>query len=373
MYRAGIIGGACVAVILTACESAPSTSSITAQALGSFDYECGGGPVTLTGDPADPRSIVIENGIVRLSYPQLASGDQQLGAHMLELRLDGAWQPVLGNWYGDWTFFASPFYESAQTAHVLTETPDVVEVVFEFDHWLDYPGSYSTMGHVPRWWNEETQGACESSSSCRCYLEGCGLPATDFEGDAIFPHNYLDTPKYIRHVTFRKVLRVERCGSGYFVGYHSTPNLTWGTWIQSNPYLNNAGERENGLGWMASVTFASSGVVVRNPEAGEHTSLEIVEQTNGPWWFSSIPDGAPGYALFIAEEHPMPSFVWQFDPAHLGTPLVHKMNPEIELDGRAGRYQTFLGAYPYEMTNRGAEPTLGAAAAVASRLPLQWP
>ncbi len=361
-----------LALALAACEEKPTTS-ITAQALGSFDYECGAGPVTLTGDPADPRSIVMENGIVRVSYPQLASGADQLGAHMLELDIGGQWQPVLDPWYGDWTFFTSPFFEPAHTAHVLTETPDIVEVAFEFEHWLDYPGSNSTMGHVPHWWDEATDGPCETSPGCRCYLEGCGVPAIDFDGQVIFPHNLLDVPKFIRKVTFRKVIRVERCGSGYFVGYHSTPNLTWGGWIQSDPNATNAGEREHGLGWMASVTFASSGVVVRNPEAGAHTSLGITEQGTGPWWFSSLPETSTGYALFMAEEHAMPSYVWQFDPVHLGTPLVHKMNPEIELDGRTGRYQSFLGAYPYVMNDRQAEPSLEAITAVTARLPEQWP
>jgi hypothetical protein len=372
MYRAATMGGVCVAVLLTACESPSSTASITAQALGSFDYQCGGDPVTLTGDPADPRSIVIENGIVRLSYPQLASGNQQLGAHMLELRLNGQWVPVLDNWYGDWTFFASPFFEPARAAHVLTETPDFVEVAFEFDHWLDYPGAHSARENTPRWWDEQTQGPCVAPS-CGCYLEGCGVPAIDFEGEAIFPHNYLDTPKYIHRVTFTKIVRVERCGSGYFVGYQSTPTLTWGTWIEENPHLNGAGERESGLGWMASVTFASSGVVVRNPEAGHHMSLGITEQTDGPWWFSSLPQTPTGYALFVAEEHPMPSFVWQFDPVHLGTPLVHKMNPEIEADGRPGRYQTFIGAFAYGMTDRAEEPTPSVTGGVIAHLPQQWP
>jgi len=341
--------------------------------MGSFDYECGAGPVELTGDPSDPRSIVIENGIVRVTYPQLASGPDQLGAHMLELMIDGQWRRVLDNWYGDWTFFASPFFEPAQAVHVLTESPDAVELAFEFDHWLDFPGSYSTRGHVPRWWDASTDGACEDSASCRCYLEGCGLPAIDFTGEAIFPHNYLDVPKYIRRVTFTKVIRVERCGLWYFVGYHSSPTLTWGSWIEDHPHLNGAGERESGLGWMASVTFASSGVVVRNPEAGGHRSLAITEQAVGPWWFSSMPAAPEGYALFIAQEHAMPSFVWQFDPTHTGTPLVHKMNPQIEADGRPGRYQSFIGAFEYLMTDREAEPTPEVRAAVISRLPLQWP
>ena len=329
--------------------------------------------MTLSGDPSVPRSIVIDNGIVRVSYPELPNPDQ-LGGHMLELNVDGAWRPVLGRWYADWTFFASPFFAPAHTAHVLSETPDAVEVAFEFDHWLDYPGGYTTRGHVPRWWDESTRGPCTLEAGCGCYLSGCGIVARDFDGAAIYEHNLLDETKRVRHISFVKVVRVNRCESGYYVGYHSTPRLT-GSWIEDFPYEGSVGEREFGLGWMSSVTFASSGVVVRNPEAGQHTSLGLVEQPDGPWWFATIPpaEASHPYILFMAEEHALPSFVWQFSPDHTGIPLVHKMNPEIEVDGRPGRYQTFLGAFPYTMSDRAAEPSPEARAGVLARLPEVWP
>ncbi|HVK73798.1 MAG TPA: hypothetical protein VM734_10770 [Kofleriaceae bacterium] len=354
---------------LASCDARTSPIASSESSLS----DCGGAPVMLSGDPAVPRSIVIDNGIVRVSYPELPNPDQR-GGHMLELNVDGMWKPVLGSWYGDWTFFASPFFEPAHTAHVLTETPDAVEVAFEFDHWLDHPGYYSTHGHVPRWWNEETQGPCTVEAGCGCYLAGCGIAQIDHDGYSIFPTADRTVPKYVRHVTFTKVIRVERCSSGYFVGYHSNPSLI-GPWIENHPTLNNAGEREHGLGWMSSVTFASSGVIVHNPEAGQHTSLGILEQAAGPWWFATIPpaDAFHPYVLFMAEEHPLPSFVWQFSPTHYGIPLVHKMNPEIELDGRPGRYQTFLGAFPYTSPDREAEPTPEARAGVVARLPEIWP
>lgn len=360
-----------VLLVVSGCDQASTGTSASALVPG-----CDGPPVVLEGDPADPRSVTIHNGIIRVSYPQLDSGGDQLGGHMLERWVGTQWVRVLGSWYGDWTFFVSPLHEPAHTAHVIRETPDIVEVAFEFDHHLDYPGSQSTVDYVPHWWDEATQGPCTVEAGCGCYLSGCGVTARDHEGQAIYPHNLLDIPKRLHHVRFTKLIRVERCRAGYFVGYHTDPPIV-GPWIEENPTENSTGEREFGLGWTSSVTFASSGVVVRNPEAGQHTSLGLLEQPVGPWWFATLPppDGdvpAP-FVLFIAEEHPVPSFVWQFAPTHLGIPLIHKMNPEVELDGRPGRFQAFLGAAPYTMTDRDAEPTPEVRALVEANIPESWP
>lgn len=335
-----------VIVLLSLLCCVDATDSPASAHLGAA---CGCPPVTLTGDPANPRSIVIENGIVRVTYPQLPNPDQK-GAHMMDLLVGGVWKPVLTSWYGDWTFFAAPFSAPARAAHVLTATENVVEVAFEFDHALDYPGS-----------------------SGGCYLGGCGLMARDYAGHAVYDRSSI-TPRYIRRVTLEKVIRVERCAAGYFTGYHTNPPLVT-SWIEQSPTDSAAGEREHGLGWISSVTFASSGVVVLNPEAGAHRSLGILEQAVAPWWFATIPptSAATPYVLFMAEEHPMPSYDFQYSPGHLGIPLVHKMNPQVGFDGRPKRYQTFLGAAPYVMVDRTLEPTAAAREAVTSRLPQAWP
>lgn len=332
-------------LVLAACAS-EGADHTTALALD------GGAcpPVTMSGSPDNPRSIVIENGVARVTYPELPNPDQK-GAHMLELWIEGSWVPALESWYGDWTFFAAPFAAPAVAAHVLTDTPDLVEIAFEFAHDLDYPGPYGG-----------------------CYLSGCGIAARDFLGEAVYIHNLEDAIKRVPSVVFVKTIGVARCAPGYFVGYHSTPPLVT-SWIESDPTDNGAGERELGLGWLGSVTFASSGVVIRNPEQGSHASLGILEQGPGPWWFATIPPPASAWPLvpFMAEEHPLPSFVWQFAPEHTGIPLVHKMNPEVGADGRPERYQAFLGAVRYESADRAAEPTAAVRHLVEANLPAAWP
>ena len=123
---AGAAGPAAGAPGAAAAAGAPSTSGAE-------------GGVFESRMRVPPRSISIENGVARVTYPQLDSGTDQLGAHMLELKLDGAWRRVLGSWYGDWTYFIGPLSAPATRAQVLTDTAEAVEVAFEFDHAIQYP------------------------------------------------------------------------------------------------------------------------------------------------------------------------------------------------------------------------------------------
>ncbi len=327
-------------------------------------------PVNVYGDPNNPRSIAIDNGIVRVTYPQLASGVDQKGAMMLERKnSSGVWTKMLGDWYGDWTYFGVSVVTDSVRANIITNSPDFVEVAFEFNHRLDIKGNADTHGYTPPWWNTATQGACTKANGCGCYMEGCGMLDRDFDGTIISPN------KYIHSVKFVKTIGVKKCAPGYFVGYHTDPPVV-GSWIDSDPNTASAGERESGLGWVSSVTFASNGTVVRNPEAGGHKSLGIIESGGpGPWWFASLelPSNNFPYVLYVAEEHPLPSYVWQFDPTQQGIPLVYKMNPQIGPDGRPKRYQTFIGALPYQMLDRNSEPTPAVKTLIQGNLPAVWP
>ncbi len=359
--------------MIVGCDGPSSTSETKSPLVGS---NCSYSAVTLTGTPLnqndpltlDPRSVVIQNAFVKLSFPQSPNPDQK-GAHRLDYyTYPAGWQQVTDPWYGDWTFPVSPLFATAVAAHVLTNTGNFVEVAFEFDHYLDYPGSYSC-GDKPHWWTG-TQSECDASSQCRCYLEGGGLVSLDFAGYTCFMQNS-STPKYIHHVTFTKNVAIERCRPGYYAGYHFSPSLT-NSWIEANPASASAGEREFGMGWLGKTTFASSGTVIHNPEAGQHMSLNILEQGGtGPWWFATLPPSEANWPwlLFISEEHPLPSYVWQFAAGQYGIPLVHKMNDQIEYDGRTKRYQVFFGVQPYHVYNWTAEPTQQAKDTVTAFIP----
>jgi len=328
-----------------------------------------------------PRDLVIENGLVRVTYEPMwdnpkTDGQDEPAAHML-YRWNGAeYRRALSSLYGDWTFYAGPFQSGAETATVLTATDEVVEVAFEWPHHrLDLPGPYNG-----------------------CYHSACGVIERDHEGAPIYRQDGSGDFVVIDEVRFVKTIRVERCGEGYFVGYHSDPRLSPKNGVDGN-HENSMGEREIGTGGGNAVTFSSAGVVVRNPEAGHHMWMGIDDpnwyptylpsyiaeqppgfphiQTEGPWWVADLPGFLPPddipFARFIALEHRLETGVWQFAPTHLGSTVVHFVNDEIEADGRAGRYQVFIGAFPYVTQDLAAEPTQEVYDGVLARIPVTWP
>ncbi len=358
----------------------PGGNVIGPSADGSIFSCTNGAPVTLTGDPNNPHSIVIDNGIVRVTYP-VAANPAQKGAMMLERKdSSGVWKKMLGDWYGDWTYYGVSIVTDSYKAVILNNSPDFVEVAFQFNHRLDAPGSYDSLGYTPPWWNAAVKGPCTVANGCGCSMGGCGVVARDFQGNVIYPHNS-GNYEFIHQVQFVKTIGLSKCAPGYFVGYHTDP-VVIGSWIELNP-KDSAAERENGLGPVASVTFASNGTVVRNPEAGvKNTDLGIIESGGpGPWWFATLEPQPPAagttvpfpYVLYVAEEHPLPSFVWQFYVNDYGIPLVHKMNPQTGPDGRPKRYQTFIGALPYQMVDRSSEPTAAVKSLIQSNQPAFWP
>lgn len=304
-------------------------------------------PVVLAGDPATPTSLVVENGRARVSYPGGVDGADP-GGHRLEVLAADGWRPATLPSFLDYPFFTSPWRGPAARAYVLTESPELVELSFVWDHTFDAPGGYGG-----------------------CYLPGCGVVYRDVHGAIIYDYDrHLDAPR-IRTVRFWKVIGMRACEAGYYVGQHSDPPLAWGAWLEARPRENSLGERELGFGPIAVATWSSAGDLVRNPAAGGNVELGVLEQAVGPWWFAAIPAPSTGLRVipFLVEEHPMHTLVAQFGSDALGVPMVHFMNPQLGLDGRNERYQAFFGAVPYDATDPAAEPTAEARALVLAHLP----
>lgn len=399
----------------------------TNQTQGSLSFTCpSGDPVTVTGASgpltagdviagADVRGIVLDNGMAQVTYEILdqygaSPPVRELGSHML-WRRTGSGQPyarALSTAYGDWTYIAAPFSTGAVEAHVLTATDDVAEVAFVFDHHLDYTGTQDSFGFTPVWWGGP--GACTPANGCGCFLAGCGVAERDFGGDGIRVAPYCDEPtclRWIRHVTFVKTVRLERCAEGYFVGYHSDPPLNPKNGAAGN-HENSYGERELGTGGWNAVTWSSAGNIFRHPGQAQHGYLGIddptylpsypgqyqgfpAEQATGPWWVADIPyfnraDEMP-FVRYVVLEHRLETGVWSFGAQQLGSTVVHFMNAETEADGQPTRYQAFVGAMPHIAQEQAcaitglsglwrcfpSEPLASTTAAIEARLPLSWP
>jgi hypothetical protein len=347
------------------------------------------------------RDIEIENGVVKLTYELMAQYGQnppsrELGAHMLYGRAGdpSEWRQAFMTTdagegvYGDWTFSSAPFSAGAVEAHVLTSNGDVVEVAFVLEHHLDAPGFYTSLGYVPHW--------C-ASPPCACYLEGCGIVERDSAGSPISlpPHCGSACFRRIRVVTLSKIVRIERCAPGYFVGVHTDPPAE-----PADAHDSAYGERELGTGWGNAVSWSSAGVDVHHPGQSQHAYLGIddppyaggAEQTTGPWWVADLPyQNRPEEIPFIRYmvfEHRTEVGVWSFALGHTGATVAHFVNPELEPAGVAGRYQAFIGALPYVSNDEIAcsipglpgtwrcfpnEPQPAATALVTANLPATWP
>lgn len=402
----------------------------TQQTQDGLSFACGtGDPVTVTDATgaalppgtvvtgAEVRDVVLENGIVRVTYElmdQLGASPptRELGAHMLYRKSTGTppvYVPALSSLYGDWTYFVAPFQQGAVEAHVLTNNGDVAEVAFVFEHALDYPGSQDSYGYQPSWWSGPA--GCTLASGCGCYLPGCGVPERDLAGVAVRVAPYCDQPacfRRVRSVKLVKTLRLERCAEGYFIGYHSDPVLNPKNGLDGNNE-SSWGERELGTGSYNAVTWSSAGNVFRHPGQSQHGWMGIddptymgvpagqypafpAEQEEGPWWVADLPyfnheDEIP-FVRYLVMEHRLETGVWAFSTGQLGSTVVHFVNSETEADGMPTRYQVFVGAMPYVSPCETAcaipglsgtwrcfpdEPLPSTTADIESRIPLTWP
>jgi len=371
---------ALVLLHVCACESAPATEQTAQTAMGCPPVIIRAASVLSEGDVAtNTRDVVVENGIIRVTYEAMwdnptTPAQDEAGAHML-YRWDGTeYRRAFGATYGDWTFYGAPFQGSADTVTVVSASEDAVEVAFEWRHHrLDAPGPYNG-----------------------CYHPLCGLIERDHEGWPIYQRGDGDAFVVIDEVRFVKTIRVERCGEGYFVGYHSDPPLSARDGVEGN-HDTGSGEREIGTGGGNAVTFSSAGVVVRHPAAGHSMWMGIDDPTysptntaeyiagqppgfphvqeEGPWWVADIPatTAAIPFSRFIALEHRLETGAYQFTAAQKGASVVHYVNDELEPDGRPGRYQAFIGAFPYLSPDLAAEPTQDVYDGVLARIPVTWP
>jgi hypothetical protein len=355
-----------------------------------------GGARLSTGDSLSGsavRDFAMQNGLVRVTYEPCVPLAELGALHLY--RWDGdSYARAVSAQYGDWTFFAAPFTTACDRIDIVkADADEVIAAMVWTNHRFDVP-----------------------------YLGNVGVVARDhFDNQAIYDGNA--ALQYWTYARFTKLVKLARGREGYFVGFHSWPNLSPGRVPEWNN-TNELQEREFGTGAGNAVHFSSSGFVCRHPEwgsdanwgAGQYTTRRHGwsriddpnysnyadaayittqnaidnsesptypnEQTTGPWWVadlhyenaSTIP-----FCRYIAMAERLEVGSWQFDTSQYGSTVVHFVNEITDERGNFRDYQLFLGAFPYTspydlttQAGRANEPTASLRARVADRCPLDF-
>lgn len=347
-----------------------------------------------TGDEvtgANVRSVVVQNGLVKVTYENHIPGTTEAGAHTLYRWHNDTWNRVNSTQYGDWFYFAVGVAVTADRCRVIYAGPDAVELAFVWD-------AFDLSGY-----------------------SGGGVIIRDYAGNATYFQSST-TPKRITSTTLTKTIKVVRGREGYFLGQHSTPMVG----PQDALGLRNStdyGERENGTGSGSRISFSSAGTafVTRHPEWGAEARWADAEaavgnidnhigwlgiadpqysiwsnpaviatqctgfpnyQSTGPWWAADLPASSvcpEPMCRYIAMVAPIETGSWQTDPAQSGVLVAHFVNEHKDDQNIIYPYQLFFGAFPYtspyDITTEAGrlnEPTTALRQKVANRCPLNF-
>jgi hypothetical protein len=106
-----------------------------------------------TPENLDPKWTVIENGLIRITYPcslgipgiDARSNDQKAG-HLVYVNLNGKYTLAQDPRYGDWTYLCGSFLTDPTAFKVLINNKDIVKVVLNFPN---HRNEYGDKGLIP--------------------------------------------------------------------------------------------------------------------------------------------------------------------------------------------------------------------------------
>lgn len=338
---------------------------------------------------ADVRSVVVQNGLVKVTYENHIPGTTEAGAHTLYRWHNDQWNRVNSTQYGDWFYFAIGVAVTADRCIVVRADPDVVELAFVWD-------SFSLASY-----------------------SGGGVVFRDFDANVAYSE-LSSTPRRITSTKLTKTIKVVRGREGYFLGQHSWPMVA----PEDALTFRNAsdwGEREFGTGSGSYVVFSSAGFVGRHPEWGADARWAAAEaavgaisnrtcwlgiadpsyapwnnatviatqnsgfpnyQSIGPWWVADLPAASvcpEPMCRYLAMVAPIETGSWQFGASAGGDLVAHFVNEYRDDLGTIHPYQVFFGAFPYTSASditteagRANEPTTALEQKVANRCPLNF-
>ncbi len=80
----------------------------------------------------NPKRMVLDNGIVRITYP--ATSDRERAGHVLYVKVRGKYVPASDPHFGDWTYVGSSFTDDVTGFEILENSVEVVRVRLSFNN-----------------------------------------------------------------------------------------------------------------------------------------------------------------------------------------------------------------------------------------------
>lgn len=350
-------------VVLVACAQEPAVT----EEVAAVESECP--PLTsniplTTGHvmTGNLRALKIDNGIVRLRYGAHAMDFRDTGPvtenterhadHVLAARHtdhpsvattpgclgschNGThWHDAVYSWYGDGIQYSSAtFTADADRVNIIEASADAIELAYEWDE-LRLDGlrapNMCILGNYPE----------------------CGPTEKDVNGYAVWKNRNIDQVQSIKKIKFWKTVRLERCKPGYFLSVRSEPSLKWPE----------QGTRSIRLGYVSSPAAFSCDAshIAIHPNSGFHVPLGVTDciaDVATPR--SGTHDGWP-FIRFLVTDLPWTMSSLQYSPGQLGSPGVNEIWDRTGPDGRAKKWQAFIGAVEYESPDETLEPTIQA-------------
>ena len=90
----------------------------------------------------NPRRLVLDNGLVRITHPPTENTER--AGHILWVKIDGQWRLAGDPDFGDWTYTGSSFTDSDSSFAVRQNTSEVARIELSFDF-----HRHEWMGNVP--------------------------------------------------------------------------------------------------------------------------------------------------------------------------------------------------------------------------------
>lgn len=125
----------------TTSQIKPIDNKVVVYNTHGFEDETRWTVISGTPDTLDPVNTVIENGFIRITYPVKMGqpgktghfGNEKAG-HLIYINTDTGYELAQDIEFGDWIYVGGSFVDDPTGFKILQNTPDICEIVLEFDN-----------------------------------------------------------------------------------------------------------------------------------------------------------------------------------------------------------------------------------------------